>query len=203
MKIRYVTIEREYGSGGTEIAQKLSEKCSFPCYGAQIMEKAAEKLHITPDEAQRYEEKITNSFLFSVYVMGQIESGNLNGLPMESRLYVEEHSAITDFAKTGRAIFVGHCASEALKEESGVLRVFIRANDDFKHSRMLSEYGIDEKDADAVCRRFNKKRATYYTFNTSKAWNDPANYDMVLDSSTLGIDGCVNAIAALLGNISG
>lgn len=198
MKIRYVTIEREFGSGGTEIAQKLAEKCGFPCYGAQIMEKAAKKLNITSEEAQHYEEKITNSFLYSVYVMGQIQSGNVNSLPMESRLYVEEHNAICDFAQSGRGIFVGHCAAEALKSESGVLRVFIRANDVFKHSRMISEYGINEKDADSVCRRFNKKRATYYTFNTSKAWNDPANYDMVLDSSALGIDGCVNAIAALL-----
>lgn len=179
MKFRYVTIEREYGSGGTEIAQKLSKKSGLPCYGAEIMEKAAEKLHITADEAQRYEEKITNSFLFSMYVIGQIESGNLNGLPMENRLYVEEHNAICDFAKSGHGIFVGHCACEALKEESGVLRVFIRANDDFKHDRMVSEYGINEKDADAVCRRFNKKRGNYYTFNTSKVWNDPANYDMV------------------------
>lgn len=199
MKIKYVTIEREYGSGGTQIAEELAKKCGIPCYGAEIMEKAAEKLHITLDEARHYEEKITNSFLFSVYVMGQIESGNVNGLPMESRLYVEEHNAICEFAKIGRGVFVGHCASRSLSVEDGVLRVFIRASDDFKHRRIVSEYGINEKDADAVCRKFNKKRASYYTFNTSKVWNDPANYDMVLDSSTLGIDGCVNAIAALLG----
>lgn len=198
MKFRHVTIEREYGSGGTEIAQKLAEKCGISCFGAEIMEGAAKKLHITADEAQQYEEKITNSFLYSVYIMGQIQSGNVNSLPIESRLYVEERSAICDFAKKGRAVFVGHCASEALKDEGRVLRVFIRANDAFKHDRMITEYGLAEKDADAVCRRFNKKRATYYAFNTSKQWNDPANYDLVLDSSTLGIDGCVNAIAALL-----
>ncbi len=199
MKFRYVTIEREYGSGGTEIAKKLSERSGLPCYGAEIMEKAAEKLHISANEAQHYEEKITNSFLFSVYVMGQIENGNVNGLPMENRLYIEERNAISDFSKIGRSIFVGHCASEVLKEERGVLRVFIRANDGFKHDRIVTEYGIEEKDADAICRRFNKKRSNYYTFNTSKVWSDPANYDIVLDSSTLGIEGCVNAIAALLG----
>lgn len=198
MKIKYITIEREYGSGGTEIAAKLAEKCGIACYGAEIMELAAQKLHITAEEAQQYEEKITNSFLYSMFVMSQVQSGNTNTLPMESRLYVEEHNAICSLAKSGRSVFVGHCASEALKDEAGVLRVFIRADDAFKHDRVVSEYGIDEKDAEAVCRRYNKKRSTYYTFNTNKKWDDLANYDMVLDSSAIGIDGCVNAIAALL-----
>lgn len=198
MKIKYITIEREYGSGGTEIAAKLAEKCGIACYGAEIMELAAQKLHITAEEAQQYEEKITNSFLYSMFVMSQVQSGNTNALPMESRLYVEEHNAICNLAKSGRSVFVGHCASEALKDESGVLRVFIRADDAFKHDRVVSEYGIDEKDAEAMCRRYNKKRSTYYTFNTNKKWDDLTNYDMVLDSSAIGIDGCVNAIAALL-----
>ena len=155
-------------------------------------------LHITAEEAQQYEEKITNSFLYSMFVMSQVQSGNTNALPMESRLYVEEHNAICNLAKSGRSVFVGHCASEALKDEAGVLRVFIRADDAFKHDRVVSEYGIDEKDAEAMCRRYNKKRSTYYTFNTNKKWDDLTNYDMVLDSSAIGIDGCVNAIAALL-----
>ena len=198
MKIKYITIEREYGSGGTEIAAKLAEKCGIACYGAEIMELAAQKLHITAEEAQQYEEKITNSFLYSMFVMSQVQSGNTNALPMESRLYVEEHNAICSLAKSGRSVFVGHCASEALKDEAGVLRVFIRADDAFKHDRVVSEYGIDEKDAEAMCRRYNKKRSTYYTFNTNKKWDDLTNYDMVLDSSAIGIDGCVNAIAALL-----
>lgn len=197
MKIKYITIEREYGSGGTEIARKVAEKCGISYYGTEIMEKAAEKLHISAEEAQRYEEKITSSFLYSMFIMGQVQSGNTDALPMESRLYVEEHNAICEFAKRGRGVFVGHCASEALKNEDGVLHVFIRANGDFKRSRAVSEYSIDEKDAEATCRRFDKKRSTYYAFNTSKKWDDTVNYDMVLDSSAIGIDGCVNAISAL------
>lgn len=198
MKIKYITIEREYGSGGTQIAQEVARKCGIPCYGAEIMEKAAQALHISVSEAQRYEEKITGSFLYSVFVMGQVQSGNIDRLPMESKLYVQEHNAICGFAKQGRGVFVGHCASEALKDQAGVLRVFIWTSSDFKRDRVINEYGIPEKEADATCRRFDKKRSAYYTFNTSKKWDDMANYDMVLDSSTLGVDGCVDAIAALL-----
>ena len=199
MQIEYITIEREYGSGGTEIAARLAEKCGIACYGPEIMELAANELHISVAEAQRYEEKITGSFLYSVFAMSQVQTGKAEMLSMEGRLYVAEHNAICSLAHCGRAVFVGHCASEALKDRDNVLHVFIRAADGFKNRRAVSDYGIDEKDAEAVCRSFNKKRAKYYTFNTSKKWDDMSNYDMVLDSSRIGVDGCAEAIAALLG----
>lgn len=198
MQIEYVTIEREYGSGGTEIATRLAEKCGIACYGAEIMELAAKELHISVAEAQQYEEKITNSFLYSVFAMSQVQTGNAEMLSMEGRLYVAERNAICALAHYGRAVFVGHCASEALKGRDDVLHVFIRAEEGFKNRRAVSDYGIDEKDAEAVCRRFDKKRAKYYAFNTSKKWDDMSNYDMVLDSSRIGIDGCARAIEALL-----
>lgn len=198
MKIRYIAIEREYGSGGTEIAEKLAEKCGINCYGRAILELAAANQRISVEEAEQYEEKATSSFMYSMYVMGQAQIGNTDVLPMESKLHIEEQNAIVSLSHKGRAVFVGHCASEALKHQDGVLRVFIRANEEFKTNRAVNEYGIDPKEAAAVCRRFNKKRANYYTFNTRKSWDDLSNYDMVLDSSQLGIDGCVKALAALI-----
>ena len=202
MNIRYVTIEREYGSGGTEIAERVAEECGISCYGREIMERAAAKLHISVEEAQYYEENASNSFLYSMFVMSQAQAGSTDMLPMEGKLYVEEHSTISDLAHQGKAVFVGHCASEAPKGEHGVLRVFIRADEESKKKRAVEVYGIPQQDADKVCRRYNKKRASYYAFNTTKKWEDPDNYDMILDSSVIGIDGCVKAIAALVKNES-
>lgn len=199
MEVEYVTIEREYGSGGTEIAAKLADRCKIACYGAEIMELAAKELHLSVAQAQQYEEKITSSFLYSIFAMNQLQTGNTEMLSMEGRLYVAERSAICSLAHYGRAVFVGHCASEALKDKDGVLHVFIRASEEFKNRRAVSSYGIEEKNAEAVCRRFNRKRAKYYAFNTTKKWDDMSNYDMILDSSRIGIDGCVEAIAAVLG----
>ena len=100
MNIRYVTIEREYGSGGTEIADRVAKECGISCYGREILEIAAAKLHISVEEAQQYEENAS--------------------------------------------------ASEALKGESGVLRVFIRADEEFKKRRAVEIYGIPEQDADKI-----------------------------------------------------
>lgn len=198
MKVKYITIEREYGSGGTEIAEKVSEKCDVCCFGKEILERAAEKLNISVAEAEEYEESMTNSFLYSVFLMNKIQTADSVDLPIEGRLSVAEHQIITELARHGSAVFVGHCACESLKKESGVIRVFIKADDEFKRRRAVDVYGINEKDAPSVCRRYDKKRANYYAFGTSKKWNDMSNYDMILDSSKIGINGCVNAISALL-----
>lgn len=119
-------------------------------------------------------------------------------LTKEGHIFIAEQAAIRSLAKEGRCIFVGHCASEALKEEKNAVSVFIRSsNDDEKNKRIVSEYGIDEKDVDRVKKKFDKKRANYYYANTTHRWDDMKNYDIVLDSAAIGIDGCVNALFAL------
>ena len=200
MKVKYITIEREYGSGGTKIAQELASRCGIACYGREILEMAAQNQNVSVEDVERYEETASNSLLYSFFVMGQAQAGEISDvMPMESRLYVEEHEVIKTLARKGPAVFVGHCASEALKDERGVLRVFIRADEWFKRARAVEHYGIAEKDAEAVCRRYNKKRGNYYAFNTAKKWDDLSNYDIVLDSSTIGIEGCVKILASLIG----
>ena len=57
MKFRYITIEREYGSGGTKIARRLSEISGVPCYGHEILEAVAKKQGIPVERINQYEEK--------------------------------------------------------------------------------------------------------------------------------------------------
>ena len=54
MKFRYITIEREYGSGGTKIARRLSEACGVPCYGHEILEAVAKKQGIPVERINPY-----------------------------------------------------------------------------------------------------------------------------------------------------
>lgn len=196
MKVRYITIEREYGSGGTRIAQETAKKCAIACYGREIMEKVSRKLNIPLDTLEAYEESVSGSFLYSMYVMSQSQTGDPDLLSNEAKLFVAETRMIKELAQGGPAVFVGHCASDALREKEGVLRVFIHASEEDKRRRIVEDYGIAEKDVSSVCKKFNKKRANYYEFCTHKKWKDLNHYDIVLDSSRLGIDGCAEILAA-------
>lgn len=198
MKCNYLTIEREYGSGGTKIAQLLSQECHLPCYGREILEAVAKRKGISVERMEQYEEKATNSFLYTLVMMGRAQAGNSNMLTDEGAVYLEEQAEIQRIAMEGRAIFLGHCASEALKDQKGVVRVFIRSgNGEEKRQRIAADYGIGERDIAATQKFYDRKRANYYHANTSKNWKDFGNYDIVLDSAALGIDGCVAVLKGL------
>jgi cytidylate kinase len=172
VKFKYLAIEREFGSGGTEIAHRIEANTGIPCYGKQIVERAAKSLHMSVNEVQKYE---------------------------ESEIFLSEQSEIQKIAKHGNAIFLGHCAAEALKEEEGVIKIFIRCSDNRqKQARIIKEYGIEASEADAIREKFDKKRANYYHANTARKWKDFSNYDIVLDSAVLGIEGCAAALNGLL-----
>lgn len=198
MKCKYLTIEREYGSGGTQIANRLSQECSIPCYGREILEAVAKKKNISVERIEQYEEKATNSLLYAFAMLGRARSGNYNMLTDEGAIYLDEQEEIHRIAAGGKAIFLGHCASEALKDMKGVVRVFIRSgSDEEKEHRIREDYGIAEKDIVSTQKFYDRKRANYYHANTSKNWKDLNNYDIVLDSAALGVDRCVRILKIL------
>lgn len=199
MERKYITIEREYGSGGTRIAEELSAKTGIPCYGREILEKVSEEKNIPIKNIEKYEEKATNSILYSVYLMSQTTAGSSNMLTPEGHIYLAEQEVIQKFARNGSAIFLGHCASEALKEYKGVVKVFIRCSDEtVKTRRIVDTYKIPLAETEVVRRKFDKKRSNYYSINTEKKWRDFNEYDVVLDSAGIGIEGCVKVLKGLL-----
>ena len=113
MKYNYITIEREYGSGGTKIAKGLAEKCQIPCYGREILEAVAKKRNISVEAIEQYEEKATNSFLYTIFVMNRIQSGDADMLPEEGHIYLEEQKEIQIMK---RIVLVRHGESQWNKE---------------------------------------------------------------------------------------
>ena len=71
MKGRFIAIEREYGSGGTAIARAFAERAGICCYGREILEEVSKEQNISVEQIERYEETVTNSFLYSVYMLAQ------------------------------------------------------------------------------------------------------------------------------------
>ena len=204
MKVNYITIEREYGSGGTKIGRILSELTGIPCYGHEILTEVSKQYHLSIEHIQQYEETVTNSFLYSLFLMGQANTGNMEMLMHDGHIYVAEQQIIRQLASRGRAIFLGHCAQEALKGRGDVIRVYIRCTDEqARRERIIREYGIAPENAESTRKRYNKKRANYYYANTAKKWDDFRNYEIVLDSGRLGLGGCAAVLEGLFKKTEG
>lgn len=195
MKFRYLTIEREYGSGGTKIARSLSEAIGVPCYGHEILEAVAKKQGIPVDRIEQYEEKATGSLLYAMFVMSRVQTGDPSLLTEEGKVFLEEQLEIRRLSMKGPAIFLGHCASEALRDQKNLVKVFIHSEDEEQVKKRITEdYEIAPEDVESTRKFYNKKRAGYFRANTGNDWKDLKNYDIVLDSSKLGMESCVNIL---------
>ena len=94
-------------------------------------------------------------------------------------------------------MIVGRCADYILRDQAELLRVFIHADMKFRAERIVKEYGVREKSPEQRLRDKDKRRAAYHRFYTDMKWGHAQNYDLTLNSGTLGIDKCVEILKAL------
>lgn len=194
MKYHIITIEREYASGGSEIGTRVGLQLDIPCYGKEVLERAAEKMNTVPERLVQLEETTSNSLLYSLGMANRVAIGERDGLSEEGALYVTEESVIREMAQQGPCVIVGRCAGWILRDRPDVLRVFIHADKEFRRKRARICYGIEDAKTDNVLKRFDRRRSNFYSANTCMRWDDKKGYHLVLDSSRLGIPACVDLI---------
>jgi cytidylate kinase len=194
---QYITIEREYGAGGTEIARLISEKTGVPCYGREILELVSKEHNISIEDIERYEESAKSSLFYSIFVVQQAYGAKTDMLDKEGHIFIAEQNIIERLANTHtKAVFIGHCASQALADRDGVLKVFIRCSDEEKKKkRIINVYHIDPSRAEAERRFYDRKRANYYSINTGHSWKEPENYDIIIDDASLSLEECADMLS--------
>ena len=196
-----ITIGREFGSGGHEIGMKLAEKLGIKCYDKELLELAAKESGLCEELFASQDEKPTNSFLYSLvmdtYSFGYSSAG-FTDMPMNHKIFLAQFDAIKKIAEEGPCVLVGRCADYALEERDDVLSVFIHADleDRIKNVAKLNEL-TDNKAKDLI-HKTDKRRASYYNYYTNKKWGDAESYDICINSSKFGVDGCVKAIKDFL-----
>lgn len=191
-----ITIGRQYGSGGREIALKLSQKLEIPFYDKELLKIVAEDSGICEDIISNFDEKPTNSFLYSV-VMDPMFLGyttNTFEMPLNQKVFLASLDTIRHIAKQGPCVIVGRCADYALEENKNCANIFIQAPIDIRVKRVMEKDRLEKKDAKAKIQRLDKQRSSYYNYYTSKRWGDLKSYHLCVDSNVLGIDGTVELL---------
>jgi len=201
-KCSIITIERQYASGGSEIGRLAAEKLGIKCYGHEILDIAAERIGMSREYLREIEESATSSMLYSMIMSPNASMRTTDMVPPADKLFIAETEVINEIADRGEScIIIGRAAGHVLEEREDCLRVFIYSDKGARVRRAVNEYGISEKEAGSVLKRYDKRRANFYNMNCALGWEDREAYDLMLDSSKLGIDGCVAVILAAAGNI--
>lgn len=188
-----ISVGREFGSGGHELAERLAKHYNIPLYDKEIFDHVEEKGSINADVAKYFDEKPVSPFFYPVAMDG-------NYLPLEQT--VANH--IFDFIRTkGNTekesfVIVGRCAEYVLRDNPNMISIFILGTKDMKIQRVMKKYNLDEKAAYNKMKRADKMRKTYHNFYADGKWGDSRSYDICINSSTLGIDKTFRTLVAYI-----
>ena len=182
-----ISVGREFGSGGHVIAEALGKRFQLPLYDTNLLEHIAEEKNIYHDNLKKYDEAPKNR-LFSRTVRGHSNS-------------IEEHIAYMQFdylknmASQGKSfVIVGRCSEHVLKEYPGLISIFIVGDLEKKLERIMKIYDLSREEAKRMAEREDWKRKSYHNYYFKEKWGDSRYYDLVINSSRLGIDKTVDML---------
>ncbi len=189
-----ITIGRQHGSNGHDIAIALAYRLGCACYDKEIVEHAAEASGFSRDVMDSFDERRVPPYI----VPGSHYSGFNQGMQLNMRLTAAQFDAIRSLADKGDCIFVGRCADYILRDRSDIVRVFVMADADFRIKTMMERRGLTQEQAKKLVKEVDKDRASYYKYYTDQIWGESGNYDICVDSGRIGVDGAVSVIASYI-----
>ena len=183
------TIGRQFGSGGRIVAQRVAESLRIPFYDKAVIDLAAKETGLSEEFIRQAEQKKTSSFLYNLYMSTQ-------NLPVSDQVFIAESDVIRKVAAVGPCVIVGRCADYVLRNQEGVLNLFIHAPLDERIFRAKEEYKVEAADVRAYVLKQDKRRAAFYEHFSYRVWGKAENYHLAINS-TIGLDTTVDLILAL------
>ena len=189
-----ITIGREHGSGGHEVARILADKLGIPCYSKEIVDEAAAKSPFSKEILDTYDEKRVAAFFMPVSHFGGLDGG----FQLNMQVAAAQFDAVRSLALENSGIFVGRCADYVLRGKPDLLRVFIRSPLSARVRTVAERKQVSEEQARKYVKEVDKDRSSYYRYYTDQIWGDAQNYDLVIDSSRLGVEGTAEVILSFV-----
>lgn len=191
MNEKIITISRQFGSGGRTVGRMVADELGLKCYDSEIIAHISQKSGFTEEYIKEKGEYMDDGGFFSA-LAGVDFYGNSNRLT----IWTEQCRVIKQIAHDGPCVIVGRCADYVLKNEEDIslLKAFIYADMDYRADRIVTQYGESDVNPKKRLKDKDKRRAAYYEIYTDQKFGDPLNYDLCLNSSTLGIEQCVDMI---------
>src|SRR5438477_6315683 len=198
-----ITISREYGSGGGEIAARLTKRLQWQLIDHEVVVRVAQRLRVSEEEAADHDERVeslASRVLKSLRLMHPTMPVIIEmPLTMDSQAFQEARSQIIEGAvAAGHVVIVGRGAQAHLAQRRDVLHVRIVAPLEARIAYVVSREGLDRAAAQARILRKDQERARYLETFYHRTPSDPHLYDLVLNTGILDLESAVDVIAIVL-----
>lgn len=185
-----ISVGREYGSGGHEIATRLSEMFDVPLYDRNMLDHLAERNGIDAEDLHKHEE--TKRQGLTRTVRGYSSS-------LQDIVANLQFDFIREKAASGESfVVVGRCAENVLRDNPALISIFIRGDEEAKTERICRLYKLNKIEAKAKMYRHDKKRKAYHNYYSKMKWGDSRGYDFCVNSSLMGVEATADALYKML-----
>lgn len=176
-----ISVSREYGAGGHDIADRIAKHFGFKLYDSNILTEVAEAQNVDYENLQKYDEKPRN-VLFARKVLNEYNSN-------EDITANAEFEYLKSKAAEGESmVIVGRCSDAIFAGDKRLVSVFVTGTKEKKVSHIMEKYGMSNKEAAEKCAHMDKQRKQYHDSHTESKWGETKYYDICINSSKLGLE---------------
>src|SRR5271168_17663 len=202
--IKIITIEREYGCGGGEIAQLLANQLGWKLWDQLLTEEIARLADcpkaVVEDREERTDPlyyRLFKSFLRGSYE-GSLNAHKINSVDSDCILKFTE-SVVQQAAKTGNSVIVGRGSQQFLRNRQDALRVFLYAPRQDKVRRLLAR-GKSAEEAEQLVDTVDRERGDFIQKYFHVEWPDRPIYHTMINTA-IGCQEVVHIILDLMKTI--
>ncbi|MBQ8469751.1 MAG: cytidylate kinase-like family protein [Clostridia bacterium] len=186
-----VHISRDHGSKGSVIAEELAKVLNCNIYDDSIIDAIAKENGLDPEVLKNFDEKPRRSLL---YRLSQGGSGDAQAQFVEKMFDFFRNIAETE----DRAVIVGRCAGEALADVDYNVNIFVTARTGFRIQNVMDAFDLSFEEAERRIAEVDRDRMRFHETYSKSRWQTFENYDLIVNTTDIGIDGAVKMILEYL-----
>lgn len=192
-----ISIGRQYGSGGAEIGKRLAEELQIGFYDKNMLRMNSDESGIKESYFHLADEKAGNKMLYKIVnSLTPVKGAPSFGADLISadNLFRFQSEVIKKLASVDSCVIIGRCADYVLESTEGLVRIFLYADMEARIERIRSKDFYEPKDVEKNIKRIDRERRDYHRYYTGRDWEALGNYDLMLDTGKIGVDGAVAMI---------
>lgn len=195
-----ITISRQYGAGGADVARRVADRLGWRMVDNEFIERVAARAGLTPQQVAEREERAPGFLdrlawaLTTASAEMALASGGALAELEEPHLVRITESVVAELAREGRVVLVGRGAAAVLASQERTIHVQVVAPVPIRVQRIAGRLGISLDEARKALHETDARRARYHREYYGRDWADPVNYHFVINTGFLGIEGTADIV---------
>ena len=197
-----ITISRQFGAGGSEVACLVATGLGWSVVDNEIIDRVARLAGLAPDVVAQQDERVpgfVERLAQALAASSQVYAVPELGValrPEEPSLVRLTEFVVKQIAAEGKVVLVGRAAPAVLGQNEDTLDVKLVASRHFRIQLVMVGEDLDAAAAEALMDRRDRERARYHREHYGRDWDDPAHFHLIVNTGMLGLEGAAAVILA-------